>query len=515
MASPGIILSGKFTLPHSSESYGGYADYLTRTEALERDKNSENRRKKEAQEILDYHRMLRNPNIDKKDKDFGRYVYYTTRKYALDQKNKKNEKGEKILSGVFSDELNQMTIKDKRDFSAVLTEAQTKGSVMWEDVVSFDNAYLEENGLYNSTTGELDEERLQKATRKMMDKFAKLEDLHQPRWMASIHRNTDNIHIHLATIELEPSRKLMIVDNKKQPRGKRKQKTLDKMKNDFGTELLQMSDLFYAVTDQRQKAVEDIKKYLEMRQEKDIYTQTIDYLDNHVGNDWHKKVKRNHVSYKKLDGEGKYLVDQVVKKVASEDETFRKDLEDYHDMIKVNNDIFKRMYGQKYDEKEEYISTRSADLKERLGNSTLKELGKMKEDRLKRSFDQSKETKKEIWKEIKDSNLSKEEIISKYQSSNSHTNSQSKSNPSEEVPKITIKNKESYQKSKQYGNYEKESYKNRRKKYRSYSGIEKNIWVAGKKSERELSNALRRTMYQEKQRAMRSYQEMMADVERA
>ncbi|RAV78082.1 hypothetical protein DBT52_09030, partial [Aerococcus mictus] len=262
MGSPGIILSGKFSLPNSGESYGGYADYLTRTEALERDKNSEERRKSEAKQIIDYHRMLRDPDIDKKDKDFGRYVYYTTRKYALDQKNKKNEKGEKILSGVFSDKLDQMTMKDKREFSKVLTEAQEKGSVMWEDVISFDNTYLEENGLYNSTTGELDEDRLQKATRKMMKKFAKLEDLHEPRWMASIHRNTDNIHIHLATVELEPSRKQVVVDNKKQPRGKRKQSSLDKMKTEFGTELLQMSELFYQVTDQRQKAVDDIRKYL-------------------------------------------------------------------------------------------------------------------------------------------------------------------------------------------------------------------------------------------------------------
>ncbi|MBU5610972.1 MULTISPECIES: MobP2 family relaxase [Aerococcus] len=509
MGSPGIILSGKFSLPNSGESYGGYADYLTRTEALERDKNSEERRKSEAKQIIDYHRMLRDPDIDKKDKDFGRYVYYTTRKYALDQKNKKNEKGEKILSGVFSDKLDQMTMKDKREFSKVLTEAQEKGSVMWEDVISFDNTYLEENGLYNSTTGELDEDRLQKATRKMMKKFAKLEDLHEPRWMASIHRNTDNIHIHLATVELEPSRKQVVVDNKKQPRGKRKQSSLDKMKTEFGTELLQMSELFYQVTDQRQKAVDDIRKYLEKRYEKDIYTQTIDYLDHIEGNDWHKKVKRNHVSYKKLDGEGKYRIDQVVKKVANEDETFRNDLEEYEQMIQLNNDIFKKMYGQKYDKKEEYLSTRTAELKERLGNRTLKELGKMKEERLQNSNNKQKEVKKDIWKDIKENRLPQEEIINKYKSSEPNVSSK-------QLKKI----KSSYDNKKEKNQGVKDdkngtSYSYKKSRYRSYTGVEKDLWVAGKKSERELSNALKRTMYQEKQRAMQSYQEMMADVERA
>ncbi|AMB93098.1 hypothetical protein AWM71_07370 [Aerococcus christensenii] len=74
-------------------------------------------------------------------------------------------------------------------------------------MVSFDNQFLEKHGLYNSKTQELDEKRLQMAARKMMTVLIKEDDLHDARWMASIHRNTDNIHIHLATVEQTPSKR--------------------------------------------------------------------------------------------------------------------------------------------------------------------------------------------------------------------------------------------------------------------------------------------------------------------
>ncbi|MEF2293766.1 relaxase MobL [Virgibacillus dokdonensis] len=36
---------------------------------------------------------------------------------------------------------------------------------MWQDVLSFDNAFLEEQGLYNSKTKQLDERRMKNIVR--------------------------------------------------------------------------------------------------------------------------------------------------------------------------------------------------------------------------------------------------------------------------------------------------------------------------------------------------------------
>src|SRR5690625_7773322 len=56
-------------------------------------------------------------------------------------------------------------------------------------------------------------------------------------WTASLHYNTDNIHVHIATVEPHPTRDVMNVFDKEtntwreEYRAKRKPKTLDKMKS--------------------------------------------------------------------------------------------------------------------------------------------------------------------------------------------------------------------------------------------------------------------------------------------
>lgn len=59
---------------------------------------------------------------------------------------------------------------------------------------------------------------------------------------ASIHRNTDNIHIHFSTIKQKPSRELQEWNGEILPRGKRRQSTMDTMKTSFGNELLENKD---------------------------------------------------------------------------------------------------------------------------------------------------------------------------------------------------------------------------------------------------------------------------------
>ncbi|PKY91399.1 hypothetical protein CYJ27_04825 [Aerococcus christensenii] len=106
---------------------------MSRSKALLQDKDSLDNRSKEAQEIIDYHRLIQGNSPDDL-KDYGKYIYYMTRAYAIKEMDKTNEKGEKILPGVFSDKQEQMSKKDKLIFSKVLTDAQKKDPVcgkMW------------------------------------------------------------------------------------------------------------------------------------------------------------------------------------------------------------------------------------------------------------------------------------------------------------------------------------------------------------------------------------------------
>ena len=58
--------------------------------------------------------------------------------------------------------------KDDVNNSKKLFElAQKNKSIMWQDVFSFDNLWLEKNGLYNSRTHELDERKIKNADPEM------------------------------------------------------------------------------------------------------------------------------------------------------------------------------------------------------------------------------------------------------------------------------------------------------------------------------------------------------------
>lgn len=496
MGKPGIILTMEFSPPNSSKPFGDYAHYMSRSKALLQDKDSLDNRSKEAQEIIDYHRLIQGNSPDDL-KDYGKYIYYMTRAYAIKEMDKTNEKGEKILPGVFSDKQEQMSKKDKLIFSKVLTDAQKKGSILWEDVVSFDNQFLEKHGLYNSKTQELDEKRLQMAARKMMTVLIKEDDLHDARWMASIHRNTDNIHIHLATVEQTPSRRIIEVIDKKtgkktlEPRGKREQKTINKIKTTFGQELMQMDDLFIAVSRQRDSALNHLKSYLQRERENPVYHPVIEWLDQHVQPDWYKKVAFNHFSYKKVPQKGRDLIDAIPEQLAEKDPALKEELRNFDRLINHFNEEFIKMYGKKKDPSGEFKATRKKDLQERLGNAVLKELGRYKKYSLS-DFSQNSDKKEQESKKV----FSKEMPFF----------------DREDRAKKIKRFRESHPKDKLWREIKSQSFN---KKGQKRFHLAKNLWIAGKRSERELTRVLRKSAYEEGQRALRDYHDMMIDVERA
>lgn len=94
----------------------------------------------------------------------------------------------------------------KKEWKRVFEKAQENDSLMWQTVISFDNRWLEENGLYQSKDRVLDEERLKGITRSAVRKMLEKEGLQNAVWSAAVHYNTDNIHIHIASVEPHPMR---------------------------------------------------------------------------------------------------------------------------------------------------------------------------------------------------------------------------------------------------------------------------------------------------------------------
>ncbi|MDR2834124.1 MAG: relaxase MobL [Streptococcaceae bacterium] len=169
MSSPGVVFSSKF-VSAKNKAFQGYIDYISRENAV-RNKHME---KFNTVEFDGYNHYMNNP-----EKTSG---IFTAKHYGLQKK-------EKFLL--------------KEQFK----QAQKNDSVMWQDVISFDNKWLEKYGMYDSKTGHLASGKLMDSVRLGMSRILEKEKMaHSAIWSAAIHYNTDNIHVHVAIVEPEPTR---------------------------------------------------------------------------------------------------------------------------------------------------------------------------------------------------------------------------------------------------------------------------------------------------------------------
>lgn len=145
---------------------------------------------------------------------FGKYIDYLDREQA--QRNEyiskynlyQNYMGNpEKTGGLFTEKRDSLNDTQKQQLKNLFSTAQENGSLMWQTVISFDNRWLRDNGLYDYSTGILDETKLKEVTRNAVRKMLKSEELENAVWSAAIHYNTDNIHVHVATVEPIPQRR--------------------------------------------------------------------------------------------------------------------------------------------------------------------------------------------------------------------------------------------------------------------------------------------------------------------
>ena len=143
----GVINKVKF-IRNGSSKFKNFIDYIDRSEAT---------RKKNFDKYSAYNNYMGNP--------------------------------EKIGS-LFTKDKHSLTEKEVKKLKKDFDKAQSNGSNMWQEVFSFDNEFLEANGLYDSENGALDEEKIQEATRRAMEELSKREGFKDLTWSASLHYNT-------------------------------------------------------------------------------------------------------------------------------------------------------------------------------------------------------------------------------------------------------------------------------------------------------------------------------------
>jgi len=141
--------------------------------------------------------------------NLGKYNLFEGYTEYMDNDEKTVFEGEQNVekvSALFTRNNDSLNADEKKKLKQTFKMAEKNGSNMWQTVISFENNYLENLGIYNPNDNSLNEKYLISAARKAIDKMLVNEKLENATWSAAIHYNTDNIHIHIAIVEPKPMR---------------------------------------------------------------------------------------------------------------------------------------------------------------------------------------------------------------------------------------------------------------------------------------------------------------------
>lgn len=259
-------------------------------------------------------------------------------------------------TGLFDSNSNCMSKEEKEYAQKLFEQAQKNGSVMWQDVFSFDNKWLEEQGIYDPLTGSLDENKIKNAVRKAIDYSLEKKDMKDTAiWNGAIHYNTDNIHIHVAICEPNP----------KTTRGKRTQKTLDKMKSVFVNELLNSRENYKAIND-------SIRNNIVSPNEEKMNDINLKRLAKKVIKNLSDDKRQWHYGYNTMQEANKYLDEMTEYYIKTYK---RKEYEELLEKLDKQEQILKEAYGEGGREKyKDYKQNKIDELYQRMGNAFLTEI---------------------------------------------------------------------------------------------------------------------------------------------
>ena len=216
---PGVVVASKFIFS-TNDAFSKYVEYIDREEAI---------RNEEFSEYDAFHQAKGRIQTDGFAQNFGNYNDYM----ANPEK----------TSALFTSDYDQLDDEQKTSLKKAFQMAQKNKSLMWQHVVSFDNDFLVENGLYDPATHSLNEHALRRYIRDGMAALIHSENMENAAiWSAAIHYNTDNIHIHIAMTEPVPTRRKKVINGVEQPVGRLKQSSLDKLKSSVANGIIQSKE---------------------------------------------------------------------------------------------------------------------------------------------------------------------------------------------------------------------------------------------------------------------------------
>jgi hypothetical protein len=283
-------------------------------------------------------------------------------------------------TGIFTLDKDSLTEDEKIQLKDIFKESQENKSVLWQDVISFDNDWLRECGILKNDF--LDEKKLKQATRNAMTEMLKKEGMEDSAlWSGAIHYNTDNIHIHVATVQVKDFRE----------RGKRKQKSIDVMKSKVANTLLDRSK-------ENQKLNEFIReRVVNTKRQDNMISLKNRVLNRELVNQF-KKIHSMLPEDKRL---WQYSMNGIVNVRPEIDKFtqlyiekhFKNEFKEFNKQLEKEVEIYKRTYGDN-SRAEQYRETKMNDLYKRMGNTVLKEIKQYDSDLQSAAFKKNSALKK-------------------------------------------------------------------------------------------------------------------------
>lgn len=335
---PAIVIVSQFTYSMQNSSFSGYLDYMNRPDTKEN-------------------------LIFKEENNYNKYLDYL----ADGQKN-----------GALFDSRNDY-IEEISSLAEYYNKAEKNGSPLWKDVISFDNDWLEKQGLYHSNSGWLNETKMKNVVREAVNEMVQVEKMQDPIWSASFHHNTHNIHVHVATVDMNPSHlpkvqaqnpktKQKLFDELDEPimqyRGKRKPKTIERMKSKVANNIIDRTPYLQKIDELVRDNARQVKKVniVKINETKELFLEAIQKLPEDL-TQWQ-------YGYNSIN-EARDYIDQISENYL--DAYHKDEVNELNDLLDEQVLLSEELYGSESNHTE-YKDNKLDDLMIRMGNAVLSEM---------------------------------------------------------------------------------------------------------------------------------------------
>lgn len=238
---------------------------------------------------------------------------------------------------------------------------------------------------------------MKEIVREAMNKMIEEEKMHDSIWTASFYYNTDNIHVHIATVELDRSHlalvhgqdkktKEMLFDEQGEPilqrRGWRKDKTRMTVWSSVANQIVDRSKAYKRIDELIRDTATKTKRIdlTEVQEVSQLFEQALHYLPKEM-NQWY-------YGYRTIN-EARPYIDELVETYLS---TYHsEELEELHFQLDDQVALSERLYGSD-SQFNSYKQNKLDDLRERMGNAVLHTMRAVEKER-RTAFSTSKKSK--------------------------------------------------------------------------------------------------------------------------